>query len=80
MSTLHHDMIHSAERKDEDILHEDKVPSDNEAFVFVPNPELEKRILRKIDLRLIPTAMVMVGSRIVTQNRLIADAIVLAEL
>lgn len=62
MSELLHDHIDSAERKDNETLHDEKSPAEDAAYVFVPNPELEKRILRKIDLRMIPAAMVMVSA------------------
>jgi hypothetical protein len=31
---------------------------------FVPNPELEKRLLRKLDMRILPTLWVMVSEKV----------------
>ncbi|ORY26040.1 major facilitator superfamily domain-containing protein [Naematelia encephala] len=56
------DAVDPLERKYSNPVHDDKpldADAGDEVYVFAPNAELEKRILRKIDLRLIPIAMIM---------------------
>jgi hypothetical protein len=42
-------------------IHGDEQLKQDEATAFVVDPELERRLVRKLDLRILPTLWVMVG-------------------